>query len=141
MEPLNTIKPELLTLTADQIRVLMPLLLVCGGGILAILGSVTRILKPKYLVFFLVLLTTGAAGYSAYELMPAESVILFNGMMVSDSFAHFFNILFLASAALTCLISFRYLDHEQLQHPEYYVLVLFSAIGMMLMVSALDLIV
>ena len=48
---------------------------------------------------------------------------------------------FMASAGLTALASFRYLDREKLQLPEYYILILFSALGMMLMASALDLIV
>src|SRR6185295_11623632 len=52
-----------------------------------------------------------------------------------------FNIVYLSSALLTGIASLKYLDDEKLQHPEYYILLLFSAIGMMLMSSSLDLIV
>ncbi|MCM2278045.1 MAG: NADH-quinone oxidoreductase subunit N [Oligoflexia bacterium] len=143
MEALTTIRPELLTLTDGQLQALMPYFLVFGGISLAIIASVLRSLKPKWPVFILGMLTTIAGICSASGLLGSQagSELIFNGMMVSDAYSNFFNIVFLASAAFTLLSSFRYLDHEQLQHPEYYVLVLFSALGMMLMASALDLIV
>ncbi len=143
MEALKTIRPELLMLAPEQIQALMPYFLVFGGAILAILGSVLRVVNPKWPVFLLGLATAIVGINSSVELLSASntSVPLFNGMMVSDLYGNFFNIIFLASAGFTMLASFRYLDKEKLQHPEYYVLMLFSALGMMLMASAIDLIV
>jgi NADH-quinone oxidoreductase subunit N len=141
MEALNTIRPELLTLSADQVQALMPYFLVFGGAILTILASVIRVISPKWSVFLLTLLTCAVGINSSFELMSHDAVPLFNGMMVSDSYSNFFNITFLAAALLTTLSSLRYLDRENLQHPEYYILLLFSALGMMLMASSLDLIV
>jgi NADH-quinone oxidoreductase subunit N len=138
---MTTIHPELLQLTPDQLAALMPYLWVFGGTCVAILASVLRIVSPKWPVFLLVLATCAMGVCSAADLLHGERLSLFNDMMVSDSYSCFFNILFLASAGITALASFRYLDREKLQHPEYYVLVLFSALGMMLMASALDLIV
>ena len=138
---MNTIRPELLTLSPEQIHLLLPYIWVFGGTILAILGCVARFFKPKWPVFLLMLATCVAGIIHSADLLNGPTQTLFNGMMTSDSFSNFFNIIFLASAALTALASFRYLDREKLQHPEYYVLLLFSALGMMLMASALDLIV
>lgn len=142
MEALNTIRPELLQLTEDQFSALMPYLIVFGGTLLAIIASVLRWMNPKWLVFILSLVTAAAGVISSLHGMHSASIgqVLFNGMMVSDQYALFFNVLFLGSAILTVLASFRYLDHEKLQYPEYYILVLFSALGMMLMASSLDLI-
>jgi NADH-quinone oxidoreductase subunit N len=137
----QTIRPELLTLTSEQLHALAPYFWVFGGTVVAIVASVLRVIKPKWPVFILTLLIAAVGICSSVGLLQDQSVVLFNGMMVSDLYSNFFNILFLASAALTALASFRYLDREKLQHPEYYVLMLFSAIGMMLMASALDLIV
>jgi NADH-quinone oxidoreductase subunit N len=137
----QTIRPELLTLSAEQLKALSPYFWVFGGTVLTILASVLRMVKPKWPVFVLTL-ATSVAGICAFAcLMKSEPILLFNGMMVADVYSSFFGILFLASVLLTTLASFRYLDREKLQHPEYYVLILFSAIGMMLMASALDLIV
>lgn len=141
MDTLTTIRPELLSVSSEQIKTLMPYAWVFGGTVLAVLASVTRIFRPKWPVFILSLATVASGICASAALIHDPSVSLFGGMMVSDIYSNLFNILFLASAALTILASFRYLDQEKLQHPEYYVLVLFSALGMMFMVSALDLIV
>jgi NADH-quinone oxidoreductase subunit N len=141
MESLKTIRPELLTLSEEQVRVLMPYFIVFGGTILAILGSVMKKLSPKWPVFLLTLVTVIAGIWSSVNLIPESPVLLFGGMMAGDGFSDFFNIVFLAAAGLTAMASFRYLDREGLQHPEYNVLLLFSALGMMLLASAQDFIV
>jgi NADH-quinone oxidoreductase subunit N len=141
MDTLITIRPELLTLSSDQLTALMPYLLVFGGSILAMLLCAVRVVHPKWPVFFVTLITAVVGIMGTASIIHTDTVLLFNGMMAGDRFANFFNILFLASAGLTALASFRYLDRENLQHPEYYVLLMFSTLGMMLMASALDLIV
>ncbi len=141
MDTLKTIRPELLSLSAEQFKALIPYFWVFGGTIVAILASVLRSIAPKWPVFLTVLATCVLGMIPSFELMNQGAVSLFNGMMVSDSYSNFFNMVFLAAAFFTALSSFRYLDHEKLQYPEYYVLLLFSAFGMMLMASSLDLIV
>lgn len=141
MDVLKTIRPELLTLSSDQAQALMPYFWVFGGIIVTILASVVRWMNPKWSVFIIALLTCVAAMIPSLELIHQSSLTLFNGMMVSDIYSNFFNVVFLVAAAATMMSSIRYLDREKLQHPEYYVLILFSALGMMLMASSLDLIV
>jgi NADH-quinone oxidoreductase subunit N len=70
----------------------------------------------------------------------APKVELFSQMMVVDSYSTFFNLLFLACGAVTLMASYRYLDREKIQYPEFYLLVLFSIIGMMLMTASQNLI-
>lgn len=65
----------------------------------------------------------------------------FNGMAVADNFALFFKFIFLFTTLMTLLMSIRYLRKEGFEHGEYYVLVLFAAVGMMLMACAADLII
>ncbi len=141
MESLVTIHPEYLSLNQDQIHALMPYIVVFLGTVTAILVSVLRGINLKWLVFLITLATCAAGAMSSFQLLNSSPLVLFNGMMVADGFSNFFNLIFLSSAALTALVSLRYLDHEKLQYPEYYILILFSALGMMLMSSSLDLIV
>ena len=141
MSTLTTIRPELLRLSQDQVGVLTPYFLILSGIILAILASVLKIFSPKWPVFILVIAACGAGVSESFRLLDQSPVLLFNGMMISDTYSNFFNILFLLAALFTSIISFRYLDREKLQHPEYFILLLFSALGMMLMASSLDLIV
>ena len=62
-------------------------------------------------------------------------------MIAADDFRWVADWLFLAAAALTVLISFRYLEREQLLAPEYYVLLVFATLGMMVMAAGSDLMV
>jgi NADH-quinone oxidoreductase subunit N len=64
----------------------------------------------------------------------------FSGMVISDNLTQFFNLLFVFIVAITILMSQAQLDREDFHPGEYYTLLLFSAVGMMLMASAGDLI-
>jgi NADH-quinone oxidoreductase subunit N len=62
-------------------------------------------------------------------------------MIAVDDFRFVTDWIFLGAAALTVLFSFRYLEREQLLAPEYYPLLLFAVLGMMLMGGGEDLMV
>ena len=64
---------------------------------------------------------------------------LFRDMFVLDRMALFFKMFVVASTALVILISVQYVDRFTFFRGEYYVLVVMSAIGMMFMASANDL--
>jgi NADH-quinone oxidoreductase subunit N len=61
-------------------------------------------------------------------------------MVLADHYAHFLNGIFLLTALITVLISVNYLTKANIEHGEYYYLMLFSVSGMMLMAMANDLI-
>jgi NADH-quinone oxidoreductase subunit N len=61
--------------------------------------------------------------------------------VVTDNYSLFFKVIFLITTGLTVLMSIRYLKDEESEHGEYYILVLFAAVGMMFMASAADLII
>jgi NADH-quinone oxidoreductase subunit N len=61
-------------------------------------------------------------------------------MVVVDNFSHFLNVIFLLTGILTILISMRYLRKAGIERGEFYLLMLFSISGMMLMGMANDLI-
>jgi NADH-quinone oxidoreductase subunit N len=70
----------------------------------------------------------------------APTATLFDGAFRIDAFSSFCKVLIFGAAALAILMSDRYLAGEQLGRFEYPVLILLSALGMSLMVSATDLI-
>ncbi|MBI1983842.1 MAG: NADH-quinone oxidoreductase subunit N, partial [Acidobacteria bacterium] len=65
----------------------------------------------------------------------------FGGIFILDTFAIFFKLIIVIATALVVLISAKYLEVEDAHYGEYYALLLFSAVGMMLMASGRDLIV
>lgn len=62
----------------------------------------------------------------------------FSNTVVQDNFAVFFKVIFLISAAMSILITDRYLEREGCNHGEIYPLILFSTVGMMLMAAGTD---
>lgn len=65
----------------------------------------------------------------------------FNGMVIQDGYSFFLNILFLSSGLAGIALAYDYIKRMEIERGEYYVLLLFSISGMMLMSQANDLIV
>ncbi len=65
----------------------------------------------------------------------------FWGMYISDGYSTFFKTIFFINVVLSILISIKYIAIERINYGEYYSLILFSTLGMMIMASAGDLIV
>ena len=60
----------------------------------------------------------------------------FGGMFVSDPFSVYFKVLILIASALTLVISQNYMENQGIARFEYAILILFATLGMMIMVSA-----
>jgi NADH-quinone oxidoreductase subunit N len=65
----------------------------------------------------------------------------FGGMFTADGYALFFKITFMIIAFLTVLISMGYAHREGIDFGEYYALILFATLGMMLMAAGTHLII
>ena len=66
--------------------------------------------------------------------------IVFNGMIASDDFTVYIKVLLAAIAFLVVLMSKDYLKNLSFRHGEYYSLILFATVGMMVLASATNLI-
>ena len=62
------------------------------------------------------------------------------GMIRIDEFSVFFHVLLCAISAVVILASFEYLDTQKIHSGEYYALILFGTVGMVLMSSAVELV-
>jgi NADH-quinone oxidoreductase subunit N len=69
-----------------------------------------------------------------------ERAVSLYGMFVTDGFGAMTKILVLIGSALSLMLSQRYNEYEKIARPEYPVLVLLATTGMMMMISANDLI-
>jgi len=74
-------------------------------------------------------------------LLWGSDVSAFRGMVVLDNFALFFNLVIGYATGLVLLQSMDYLRRRGQESGEFYILVLFAAVGMVIMASANDLIV
>jgi NADH-quinone oxidoreductase subunit N len=73
--------------------------------------------------------------------MSGQNATAFSGAIAIDDFAVFFELAILFVAAIVVLMSLNYADEVRLPGAEYYSLILFAALGMMLMAAAGDLII
>jgi NADH-quinone oxidoreductase subunit N len=71
---------------------------------------------------------------------PPAAQQLFNGAFIDDGFGRFMKILTLIGSALSIVLSFDYMRRERILRFEYPILILLSTAGMMLTISANDLI-
>ncbi|MBI2466695.1 MAG: NADH-quinone oxidoreductase subunit N [Candidatus Rokubacteria bacterium] len=120
--------------------VLAPMLIVTGAAVACLLLDLLPPLDRKGHL--------AAAGLVGLAGALVVSVILwgqpparFQRMVALDDFALFFNAIFCVTTALVLLLSIGYVRRQGVEAGEYYVLVLFAAVGMMLMASGLDLLV
>jgi len=65
----------------------------------------------------------------------------FGGAVTCDTFGVAFKLIFLFSSMLALFIAYRYLTAKGIQRPEFYALLLFSTLGMMVMANTNDLVV
>ena len=73
--------------------------------------------------------------------MSGQNATAFSGAIAIDDFAVFFQLAILFVAAMIVLMSLSYAADTRLPGAEYYSLILFAALGMMLMAAAGDLII
>src|ERR1700733_3289792 len=73
-------------------------------------------------------------------LLPAGKLVSFNGSFVVDGFARFLKILALLGSAAAIAMSLDYARREHQERFEYSVLIVLSTLGMLMLISAADLI-
>jgi NADH-quinone oxidoreductase subunit N len=64
----------------------------------------------------------------------------FNDSVIVDGFGIFFNWLFVVSAVIIALVSYKYLENAGEHHGEYYSLILFAQCGMYFLATGTDLV-
>jgi NADH-quinone oxidoreductase subunit N len=123
--------------TSADFYYLLPELILTGGVLVLLMADVVW---PKR-GGLLMAVALGTLGVSALALWPlaGAQVEVARGLVAVDSFALFFKVLFLLSAALTILLSARYLAVEGMSPGEYYFLILSATLGMMFMAGGIDL--
>jgi NADH-quinone oxidoreductase subunit N len=124
--------------TSDFYYILPELVLTAG----ALVVLIVDVLLPKERRSALAWVTLVVIGATLASLAPFERthVEIAQGLLAIDRFALFFKIVFLVAAAITVLMSVRYLAVEGASPGEYYFLILCATLGMMIMASGIDLI-
>ena len=115
---------------------IIPELIVTASAVIALLlGAFGRRAIFGTLAGGVALLGSGLALLFTVSLWNASTGI-FNNLYTIDNFGTFFKGLALIVAILVTLLSLRYAEREEILKGEYYALLLFGVLGMMIMVSS-----
>ena len=116
---------------------ILPELLLIGIGVLLI-GLDLFVPRQRQILPWLTVVGCLAA---LAMIMGSRPAIAFGGMFLADGFAVFFKSLCLMAVILTTLMSEHFRRIIDMRQGEYYSLLVFSAVGMLIMASAGDLMV
>ena len=124
---------------------MLPQLILIGGAVLLLLAVSVLRRRPPWL-WTVISLLTGAASMAAslwlwFDVRDDGPRRVVADALVVDGFTVFFMVLVSATVILGTLLASAYLEREGADGPEFYVLMLLSASGGVVMASANDLIV
>jgi NADH-quinone oxidoreductase subunit N len=127
---------------ASEFRDLLPALpeivLAVGAMVLLMLGAFRGERSASAMNWLAILLLIGAGAIVVW--LPAGKLIAFGGSFIVDPFARFLKLLALTGSATAILMSTSYLKVERQERFEYPILIVLSATGMLMLISAADLI-
>jgi len=107
---------------------------------LLVLASETMLKKSEATSYWLSVAGLCVTAWLSFAAIPSSG-IAFSGMLATGGFGSLFGALFCIAALLTIVLSRDYMRLEQANFGEFYLLILFATIGMMLMAAAADLMV
>ncbi|MEQ9638666.1 MAG: NADH-quinone oxidoreductase subunit NuoN [Alphaproteobacteria bacterium] len=113
------------------------IVLACAAMALLMVGVFKN--DSTRLVGWLAVATLAVVAWLVLQL-PDERQVTFAGMFVNDPMAKFAKVLILLGTAGALILSLNYIQRENMNRFEYPVLFLLAALGMLMMVSANDLI-
>ncbi|KIN76668.1 NADH-quinone oxidoreductase subunit NuoN [Sulfitobacter mediterraneus] len=125
-------------ISAD-LNIILPEILLSAFALLGLMGAVytTKDKTGGLLVWLTAIVFVALAAWIG--LTGEGTRVAFNGMFIEDGFARFAKVTILLSAAAVLVMSEGYMKARGLLRFEYPMLVALSAVGMMMMVSAGDL--
>src|SRR5512140_1323549 len=121
-------------------RVIAPALIVAVTALVVLLGELFTGPERKRWLGYASIAGLLVAGVVASGMVGAP-VSAFRGMVVADSFGVFLTLVILLGAVLSILLSVDFIHAQNIDQGEYYVLLLASVCGMLVMVTAADLVI
>src|SRR5271166_5038406 len=124
---------------ADYVRILPEI-------VLSIFGMIVMLLEPLLdektgqKILGVIALVGALAGIGATWFMAQAPGLAFWNMVQVDGFSVFFHFLIIAITGVVILSSYEYMAVQRIRAGEYYALILFGTVGMVLMSSAVELV-
>ncbi len=122
---------------SSQFDAVIPILCVALAGLVVLLAEAFRGKGEKMPIGGLAIIGLVGAGVASVLLWNRNATSF--GVVTADNFALFVNIVLVVVGLLTVIFSSQVVERDRLPSGEYYAILLFSIVGMMLMAQATDL--
>ncbi len=122
---------------SSQFDAVIPILCVTLAGLVVLLAEAFRDRGEKMPIGGLAIIGLVGAGAASILLWDRKAESF--GVVTADNFALFVNLVLVAVGILTVIFSSQTVERDGLPAGEYYAILLFSIVGMMLMAQATDL--
>ena len=127
--------------SADYVRILPEIVLSVFGMIIMLLDPIMDERSSQRTLGGIALIGAIAAlAATIYQAQPQFWGLAFWEMVKVDAFSIFFHLVVAGVTILVILSSYEYMEVQQIRAGEYYGLILFGAVGMALMSSAVELV-
>jgi NADH-quinone oxidoreductase subunit N len=120
----------------ENIHVALPEMVILATAGLALLADLFFRHKIRSVAFIISCIGLIAAAGVSFLYIGSNKVLTLNGMFISDDVAHLMKFFIYLTVLLSFIYSRNYIDERQMPAGDYYVLGLFSTLGMMILVSA-----
>ena len=120
----------------NNIHFALPEMILLGTACLALLADIFLSHRYPRLVFVCAMIGLILAGTINFFFLGQFKEVIFHGLFISDDMAQLMKLFICVSVGLCFIYSKDYIHERQMPAGDYYVLGLFSTIGMMILVSA-----
>ena len=125
-----------MTALLENIHVALPEMIVLITACLALLADLFIRSKFKSIAFYIACTGLLLAACVSYLYIGNFKLLLFNGLFISDDVGHLMKFFVYITVLLSFIYSRSYILERQIAEGDYYVLGLFSTLGMMILISA-----
>lgn len=120
----------------ENIHVALPEIIVLSTVCIALLADLFLKHKYKSVAFYISCTGIILAAFITFLYIGNFKLLVFNGLFISDDVGHLMKFFIYITVLLSFIYSHEYVDERQMPSGDYYVLGLFSTLGMMILVSA-----
>ncbi len=123
----------------DIVAILPEITIVAGACVLLLAALLIPKGERKDVIAYFAIGFVALAAIDTLIISGMEKTTVLGGMFVLDGYACFFKFVFYIGTILSILLSLNYVDEEKINVEEYYILMLFSLSGMMVIASGANL--
>lgn len=125
-----------MTVLLENAHLAIPEMIILATGCVALLADLFLRHRCKNITLICAMTGLVLAGIVSFLFLGQYNSVIFNGLFISDDTAQLMKIFIYLSVLLSFYYSRHYIDERQMPSGDYYVLGLFSTLGMMALVSA-----